>query len=156
MRIELPVTEAVAFAKSRSLMPPMIESLTGEGSIIEVVIDLHLLPADGFAMKLFAAAAGTVTVTATFAGYAEGTASFDIAAEARGIHADKLLSAMVGRANDSIRESSLPDGVVEFAEGADGVQLLINLQQVVGERVPGVTVTGIDLREGVLLIEAAI
>ncbi|MGV8969791.1 MAG: hypothetical protein ACOH1J_05010 [Microbacteriaceae bacterium] len=156
MRIELPVSEAVAFARTRDVLPSMIESLTSEGSAIEIVIDLRLIPAENFAMKLFAAAAGTVTVTATFVGFTDGIATFDMGAEARGINADTLLSAMIGRANASIRDSDLPEGVVEFADSAVGTQLLINLQAILDDRMHGVTVSDVRLRNGVLSVEAGL
>jgi len=156
MRIELPVAEAIAFATVNSPLPPLVESISSEGSHVEAVIDLQLVPTTSFAMRLLSAAAGTVTVTATFAGYARGAAAFDITAEARGLPAHKLLPALLDRANQAITDSDVPAGLLELIDTASGPQLLVNVQHLVGQKVPGVTVTDIDLRDGVLHIEAGL
>lgn len=156
MRIELPVAEALAFVTADKPLPPLIESISGEGSHLEAVIDLQLVPSTSLAMSLLAAAAGTLTVTATFAGFARGVAAFDITAAARGLPVHKLLPALLDRANQAIRDSDIPDELIELTDASGEPQLLVTLQRYLAEKVPGITVTGLDLRDGVLHVEAGL
>lgn len=147
MQITLPVTEALALATAREPLPPVVRSVTAAGSALHLEIDLREIPDAPTALRLAAAAVGTVAVTATFAGYDAGVATFEVTAQARALPAHKLLNHLTGPINAALRGRGLPDGLVEIRKGTGEPVLALHVQDAVAATAGGVSVVALDLRE---------
>lgn len=155
MELTLPVAEALALATARRPLPPMIRSVHGSGSTVHAEVDLGLVPEPSLALRLAAAAVGSVAVTAEVEEYADGVLTLRITAHARGLPAHTLLNHVIGPANAALRDAGLPDGLIEVRHGEEGHPLVVvRVQDAVDAQVSGVTVTGIALRDGAVHVTA--
>jgi hypothetical protein len=156
MKLALPYLEALSLATSESSLPPVIRSLSCQGDKLHAEIDLNAIPNRSTAMRIAAAVAGTVSVTARFDGYSEGVATFAITAHALGLPVHKLLPFLLDPVNSAIRERGLPEGLIEVQRGEDDPLVLIDVQTAVETKASGVTVTDLQLVDAVIHVEAAI
>jgi hypothetical protein len=156
MQIALPFTEALAVAASQKLLPPMLSGIHCEGSTVHAEVDLRAIPDPSTALRFAAAAAGTVAVTARFAGYADGVVTLVVTAHARTLPAHKLLPYLLGPINAMLREQGLPEGLVEIQRGESEPWVLIDVQQAVATKADGVTVTALGLRNAVIHVDVAL
>ncbi|GEN81258.1 hypothetical protein [Actinotalea fermentans] len=159
MRIEVTVDEAVRLARAARPLPAMVLGVraAGEaGDAVEVDLDPALLPGASGLLRFGAALAGQVTVTARFLGFADGDATFALAAQARGLTVDRLLNHLTGAIADALAAQGLPPDVVELRPGEDGPVLVAHAQAAVDARATGVVVRGVGLTSGQVAIEVEI
>jgi len=159
MRIEVTIDEAVALARAVQPLPGMVLAVraAGEtGDAVEVDLDPAQLPGASGLVRLGAALAGRVTVTARFLGFADGDASFALAAQARGLTVDRLLNHLTGVIAEALAAQGLPPDAVELRPGADGPVLVAHAQAAVDARASGVVVQAVDLRAGRATVELAV
>jgi hypothetical protein len=155
MQLTLTFDEVVALATASSPLPPIVRSLSAEGEVVRAELD-PLEVITGSLARIAAAAAGTISVVARFAGFSEGVASFEITATARGLPAHKLLPLVLDRVNAAIAENPSIAGIVTLEDGTEQPRVLIDLQEALSTRVPGIRVTGFDLRDATFLLEASV
>jgi hypothetical protein len=156
MRIELPFPEAVALATARQPLPSLVTFLSASDESVLADIDLRALHPDSFALSLAFAAAGTVSITARFTGFADGIATFAVTAHARGLPAHKVVPYLLRTVNSAIVRFGVPEGVVEVTDGADGPLVRIDLQRAIETAVLGVRVTSFLLRGARIVLDAEI
>lgn len=156
MQISLPLDEALALAAAKKPLPPFVRSLRCEGSTIVVEVDLRLVPDGGTALRLAAAAVGTVTATAVLTGYAGGVATFEVTAQARSIPAHKLLNHLTGPVNTALARQGLPEGLVEIRKGDGDPVVAVRVQEAVATKVSGVTVTDLAVHDDAVHVSARI
>lgn len=159
MRIEVTVDEAVRLARAVVPLPAMVLGVRPDGDAgdtVEVDLDPALLPGASGLVRIGAALAGRVTVTARFLGFADGDASFALAAQARGLTVDRLLNHLTGAIADALAAQGLPPDLVELRPGADGPVLVAHAQAAVDARVSGVVVQAVDLRHGRATVDLAV
>ncbi len=156
MKLSLPFPEALSLATAEKPLPAVIRSVDCHGETLRAEIDLDALPTRSIALQLAAAAAGTVTVTARLVGYSEGTATFVVTAHARNLPVHKLLPYVLDPVNKATRARGLPEGLLEIQRGDGGPLVLVDVQKAVETRASGVTITQLQLLDGVIHAEAAI
>lgn len=159
VRIEVTIDEAVRLARAVAPLPAMVLAVRGAGQAgdaVEVDLDPAQLPGTSGLMRFGAALAGRVTVTAQFLGFADGDASFALAAQARGFTVDRLLNHLTGVIAQALAAQGLPPDVVELRPGAAGPVLVAHAQAAVDARATGVIVQAVDLREGRATVDLAI
>lgn len=156
MQLSLPLDEALALAAAKKPLPPFVRSLRCEGSTIVVEGDLRLVPDGGTALRLAAAAVGTVTATAVLTGYAGGVATFEVTAQARSIPAHKLLNHLTGPVNTALARQGLPEGLVEIRKGDGDPVVAVRVQEAVATKVTGVTLTDLAVHDGAVHVSARI
>ena len=156
MQLSLPLDEALDLAAAKKPLPPFVRSLRCEGSTIVVEVDLRLVPDGGTALRLAAAAVGTVTATAVLTGYAGGVATFEVTAQARSIPAHKLLNHLTGPVNTALARQGLPEGLVEIRKGDGDPVVAVRVQEAVATKVTGVTVTDLAVHDGAVHVSARI
>lgn len=159
MRVEVTVDEAVRLARAVVPVPAMVLGVrpAGEtGDAVEVDLDPARLPGASGLVRLGAALAGRVTVTARFLGFTDGDASFALAAEARGFTVDRLLNHLSGTIAATLAAQGLPPDVVELRPGVDGPVLVAHAQAAVDARVSGVVVQGVELRGGTATVDLSV
>lgn len=150
MQITFPISEALTVATSQQPLPPMVASVLGKGNAVFAEIDLRLVPDPPMALRLAAAAVGTVSVVAVFTGYTGGVATFEIGAQARSLPAHKLVNHLTAPINTALRSRGLPDGLVEVRRGTDEPVLALRLQDAIASKVAGVTLVALDIRDGAI------
>jgi hypothetical protein len=156
MKLALPFDEALALATIEKPLPPVLRALTCQGETVRAEIDLEALPTRSIALQLAALAAGTVTLTATFAGYADGVASFAISAHARTLPVHKLLPYLIDPLENALRERGLPEGLLRIARGDTAPLVLVDVQRAIETKTTGMTVTAFRLADAVLSVDATI
>ena len=156
MQLALPFSEALALATAARALPALVRSVRADGSVVHAEIDLRQIPDASPALRFAAAAAGTMAVTASLAGYDDGVARLTITAHARGLPAHKLLGHLIGPVNAALRRQGLPEGLVEVVVGAGEPIVVVRLQDAVDAKVTGVLVTAVDLRDAVVHVTAAV
>lgn len=160
MRLEIAADEAVAVARAVGAVPPLVQDARVApgplGDAVELVVDPSDVPGASGLVRLASAIAGTVTVTARFAGWSGGDASFALSARARGITVERLLNRLVGTLRDAVAAHGLPAEVVELRAGADGPVLVAHVQAAVDARASGVVVRDVALRGGRVTAEVAL
>lgn len=156
MKLALPFSEALSLATAERPLPPVIRSVDCRGETLHAEIDLEALPTRSFAVRLAAAAAGTVTVTARFEGYSDGVATFVVTAHARNLPAHKLVPYLLDPINKALRDSGLPEGLLQIQRDGDGPLVLVDVQKAVETKASGVTVTNLQLLDAVIHVEATI
>jgi len=156
VQLSLPLDEALALAAAKKPLPPLVRSLRCEGSTIVVEVDLRLVPDGGTALRLAAAAVGTVTATAVLTGYAGGVATFEVTAQARSIPAHKLLNHLTGPVNTALARQGLPEGLVEIRKGDGDPVVAVRVQEAVATKVTGVTLTDLAVHDGAVHVSARI
>jgi hypothetical protein len=156
MRLALPFSEALSLATAEKPLPAAIRSVHCLGETVHAQIDLGALAIASMALRLAAAAAGTVTVTARFVGYTEGVATFAVTAHARNLPVHKLLPYLLDPVNKATRDSGLPEGLLRVQRGESDPLVLIDVQLAVETKATGVTVTSLQLLDAVFHAEATI
>ena len=159
MRIEVTVDEAVRLARAAVPLPAMVLAVRAAGDAgdaVEVDLDPALLPGASGLIRLGSALAGRVAVTARFLGFADGDASFALAARARGFTVDRLLNHLTGAIAEALAAQGLPPDVVELRPGADGPVLVAHAQAAVDARATGVVVRAVALTSGQVALEVEI
>ena len=156
MQLALHFTEALAVATTYAPLPPMLQGVRAEGSTVHAEVDLRHIPDASTAVRLAAAAVGTVPVAARLAGYAHGVATVEVTAHARGLPAHKLVPYLIGPINAQLRAQGLPDGLIEIERGEAATLVLVHVQQAVQTQVAGVTVTGMEMTDQVIRITATV
>lgn len=156
MQIAIPFTEALALATAREPLPPFARGVRSEGSVIHAEVDLRQIPDAPTALRLAAAAAGTVAVTARLARFSGGVATIAVTAHARALPAHKLLGFLSGPLEAALRKQGLPAGLVEIRQGDPDPLVVVHVQDAVSAKAEGVTVTGLGLSGDVVYVEAEI
>ena len=159
VRIEVTVDEAVRLARAARPLPAMVLGVraAGEaGDAVEVDLDPTLLPGASGLLRFGAALAGQVTVTARFLGFADGDATFALAAQARGLTVDRLLNHLTGAIAAALAAQGLPPDVVALHPGEEGPVLVAHAQAVVDARATGVVVQAVALRAGAATVTLTI
>ena len=108
MQFALPFAEAIAVVVAKEPLPPMVRDLRCEGSTIHADIDLRAIPDPSTALRLAAAAAGTVAVTVRFADFSAGVVTLVVTAHARALPAHELVPFLVGPINAALRTADCP------------------------------------------------
>ena len=156
MDITLPLSEAFALAAAKEPFPAVVRSVTADGTAVHLEIDLRVIPDPPLALRVAAAAIGTVSVSATFTGYSLGTATFEIAAHARSLPAHKLLNHLTGQIDSALRRRGLPEGLVVVHKGEDEPVVAIHLQDAVAAKSTGISLTAFDIREATAYVHLAV
>ena len=154
MQLAIPFTEALALATAREPLPPLVRSVRSEGSVVHAEIDLRAIPDAPTALRLAAAAVGTVLVTAQLQAFGDGVAIVAITAHARALPAHKLLGYLTGPIDDALRREGLPPGLVEVRRGEGDPVLAIRVQDAVNTKAQGILVTGLGLTDDVIYASA--
>ena len=147
MQVAIPFTEALALATAREPLPPLVRSLSAQGSVVHAEIDLHHIPNAPPALRFVASAVGTVALTARLTGYEEGVVTIAVTAHARALPAHKLLGYLSGPIEDALRRQGLPPRLVEVRRGEGDPVLVVHVQDAVDTKASGVTVTGLGLTD---------
>jgi hypothetical protein len=155
MQLTLTFDEVIALATASSPLPSIVRSLSAEGGIVRAELD-PLEVITGSLARIVAAAAGTISVAARFARFSDGVASFEITATARGLPAHKLLPLLLDRVNAAIAENPSIAGIVTIENGTEQPCALIDLQEALSARVQGMRVTGFDLRDATIHLDATV
>lgn len=156
MQIVVSVAEALALALARGPLPPVVRSVTAEGSTVHAEIDLRAVPDPPAALRFAASALGTVAVSLLFTGYDGVVATFEVSAHARALPAHKLLNYVVGPINSALAAKGLPEGLVEIRKGLAEPVLAIGVRDAVAAQVEGVTLRALDVRDGAVHVTADI
>ena len=156
MQITLPLSEAFALAAAKDPLPAVVRSVTADGASVLLEIDLRVVPDPPLALRVAAAAIGTVSVTATFTGYSLGAATFEITAHARSLPAHKLLNHLTGPIASALRARGLPEGLVEVRKGDGEPVMAIHLQDAVAAKTTGVTLTAFDVRDATAYVSLTV
>ena len=158
MHIELTVEEAVALARAARPLPPLVlavrPSATGDG--VEADVDPTQVPGSSGLMRFVSGLAGVVTVTARLVAFADGDAVVELAAQARGLTVDRMLNLLLGQLRSALADQGLPPDLVELRAGDDGPLLVAHVQRAVDERVAGVVVEDVGLRDGVVRVRVGV
>lgn len=148
MKIELPLSEALAIATVAEPLPSMLLAVRADDATVEVDFDAgEALGKGGGLMSIMGRAAGTVTVAATFESFSAGTAVFAIKAQARGMSVDRLLGQAAGMIPGLALKAGLPPDVAELRTGADGPELVVHVQRGVDAKVSDVFVEDLDIKD---------
>ncbi len=157
MKLVLPVTEALALARAARPLPSMITDVRAHGSAVEADIDAGAVTGSGGGLRgLMGKMAGTVTVTATFAGFSGGVATFAIKAQARGMSVEGMIGQFAGTITRVVTRAGLPADAVTFREGPSGPELLVDVQKAVEAKVRGVVVEDLAIADGTAHVSAAV
>jgi hypothetical protein len=157
MNLAVPFSEALSLATAEKPLPPVIRALDCQGETITAEIDLEAIPSRSIALRLAAAAAGTVTVTARMVSYEAGVATFVLTAHARSLPAHKLVPFLLDPVNNAIRDRGLPGGLLQVQRGDEaGPLVLIDVQKAVETKASGVTVDDLQLVDAVIHADATI
>ena len=156
MQIALPFLEAIALATSRSPLPPVVTSLTCDGSTVHVELDLRQIESPSLAVRLALAAGGTVRVDARIDWFENGIATLVVTVHARGLPAHKLLPYLVGPIEDALRARGLPEKLVTVQRSDSDTEVLIELQQAVDSRTDGLVITSLRVDDAVIHLSAAV
>ena len=156
MQLALPFAEAIALAVAKEPLPPMVRELRCEGSTLHADIDLRVIPDPSTALRLAAAAVGTVAVTLRFADYSDGTATLVVTAHARALPAHKLVPFLIGPINAALRNHGLPEGLVEIQRGESEPWIVVAVQRAISTKVDGVILTDLGLQDAVIHVEATV
>ena len=156
MQLALHFTEALALATAKDPLPPLIGAVRAEGSTVHAEIELRHVPDASTALRLAAAAVGTVPVTGRLVSYQDGVATIEVTAQARGLPAHKLVPYLVGPINGFLREQGLPPGLIEVQRGESAALIVVQVQRAVETKVSGVTVTGLEMTDQVIRITAKV
>ena len=118
MQLRLTGPELLFLAAKGRALPPMVSGITWEDDAIRADVDLRKVPSDSRAIQLAANVASTIHLELTFAAFDPVTQviSFTLAAKARGIPGQRLLSLLTGPVNSAIdnalRARGLPQGLM--------------------------------------------
>lgn len=118
MHLQLTGPELIFLATKGHALPPVVSTITWEDDAIRADLDLRGVPSDSRALRLAASIAPTVHLELTFAGFDPATqvVSFTLAAKARGLPAQRLLSLLTGPANSAVDNAlasrGLPQGLL--------------------------------------------
>lgn len=157
MRIELPVSEALALGESQGLVPPFVHDLRVEGETVRLQVDAgRLMGQSGGIGRFLGGLAGRVPVTARFTGWADGVATVTVTAESHGIPLHRFMPLVEGQVRQKLREQGLPDGAVDFRTGADDPVVAVDVRRLLATKVAGVVVTDLRLRDAVLHVTVAL
>ncbi|HEY3548675.1 MAG TPA: hypothetical protein VGK17_21585, partial [Propionicimonas sp.] len=135
MQLALHFTEALAVVTSQAPLPPMVQAVRAEGSTVHAEIDPARIPDASAAIRIAAAALGTVPVTARLAAYADGVATVEVTAHARGLPAHRLVPYLVGPITAMLRDQGLPDGLIEIERGETATLVRVQVQRAVDTKV---------------------
>lgn len=156
MKLVLPVTEALSLALAAKPLPPMVLAVRASGASVEADIDAGAVTGGGGLKGLMGKMAGTVTATATFTGFAAGTAVFAVKAQARGMSVESMIGQFGGTLQRVVARAGLPADVVELREGTGGPELLVDVQRAVDAKMTGVTVDDLLIADGAAHVTATV
>lgn len=157
MRIELPMSEALALGEAQGLVPPFVHDVRVQGSTVRLQVDAgELMGRSGGLGRFLGGLAGRVPITATFTGWADGVATITVTAESRGIPLHRFMPLVEGQVRQKLREQGLPDGVVDFRTGPADPVVTVDVRRLVASKVAGVVVTDLRLHDGALHVTAAL
>lgn len=118
MQLRLTGPELLFLAAKGRALPPIVSGITWEDASIRADVDLRQVPGESRTMRLAANVASIIHLELTFAGFDPDTQviSFTLAAKARGIPGQRLLSLLTGPVNSAIdnalRSRGLPQGLI--------------------------------------------
>ncbi|NMR19918.1 hypothetical protein [Cellulomonas fimi] len=157
MHLTLPFPEALELALQGAPPPPPVRGVSCTGARVRVDVDLRDVPAAPFAVRAIAAITPVVTVDATFAGFREGRATFELAVHAGSLPVHRLINHLTGLINSTLRARDIPPGLLLVQSGPDGDPVaVVDLQAAADLRVQGVTVAGFVLHDATIEVEAAV
>lgn len=148
MRIELSVEEAVALASAARPLPAVVTAVRGRGGTVEVDLDLRELPGLHGAQRLAARMAGTATLAARPATFADGVATLALDVAVRGLPVDKVVGLLADRLTPVIESQGLPPGAVVLTQGALGLTATVQVQRLLEEHVAGLRPTSVVVHDG--------
>lgn len=157
MRIELPVTEALALGAAAGALPPFLREVRADGSVVHLMVDAGMLMGrQGGLGGFLGGLLGVVPVTVTFSGYADGVATVTLRADARGLPVHRFLPLLEGQIRAQLAQQGIPDGVVDFRTGAGDPVIAVDVQRLVAAKVAGVTVSDVALRDATVHVTAVV
>lgn len=156
MRLTMTLTEALTLARAARPLPSLVRSISAEGSVIQVEVDLRQIPDPPAPLRLAAAAAGTVSVTAEMVEFTAGVATFRVTAHARALPAHKLLGHIADPLESALRRRGLPAGLVTVRRTPGDALVDVAVQAAVDARSAGLTVTDLAVQDGMVDVAVAV
>jgi hypothetical protein len=153
MHIDLPFDEAVALALRGGSLPPMVSALTCEDDTVYATIDLRAVPNAPTALRFAAKLTPSVRAAARYESFADGVLALRVTASAGGLPVQKLLGFAEGLLRTQLQRRGLPSDVVTIESGQGDPRVLLQVQEVANQRVPGITVTKAALAGGRVTVE---
>lgn len=161
VRIELTVDEALHLARAAGPLPPVLRSVRADDDAVLVELDPRLLPDLTGMTRLGALLAGVVPVTTRVAGFADGALTLELSASVRGLGVDRLVPLLGGVVADQLARHGLPADAVRVDRADDVPVAVVRVDALLASapgipRLPGLRVTGVDLRGGLLRVDLAV
>ncbi|MBX9243485.1 hypothetical protein ICW40_01530 [Actinotalea ferrariae] len=157
MRIELPLSEALALGEAQGAIPPFVHDIRVVGSAVHLQVDAgQVMGRSGGLARFLGGLAGRVPIAATFTGWADGVATLTVTAESRGIPLHRFLPLIEGQIKAKLREQGIPEGAVDVRTGAGDPVVAVDVRRLLASKVSGLVVTDLRLQDATLHVTAAL
>ncbi|WP_435736953.1 hypothetical protein V5D56_19665 [Cellulosimicrobium sp. PMB13] len=131
-------------------LPSFITSVSGRGDELDLVVDprqVKRLPAP---LKLATRVAPTARARLRVERFADGVATIAVDASAGGLPAHKLLGLAASRIESVVAAKGLPAGSVRVLPDA---RIALDVQRLVQRTDPGVRITDVAFKDGIVVID---
>ncbi|GII99604.1 hypothetical protein CLV28_0175 [Sediminihabitans luteus] len=155
MRIQITAVEAAQLATAADALPPGVTRLTGSGPAVRAEIDLREIPDAPAGLRFAARLLPVVHATLGFVSYDNGHAVVQVAVDAAGLPAEKLIGWALPPLDKALVKQGLPRGLVRLATGP-GTRVTVDVRAALAAKVPGVTVTSVTYDDGIFTVDASV
>src|SRR5690606_20674492 len=145
--------EVLGLARIARQAPPVISSVVGDRDVIRVVADLRRLETLPGPLKLAVKIAPIVRADVRLASFERGVATLAVEVNAAGLPAHRLLSLAAAPIEQEVAKQGLPPGVVDVQPDA---RIAVDVERLLDAKVPGLTVTGVAVDGGQVVLDASI
>ncbi|HEV6954694.1 MAG TPA: hypothetical protein VKY86_15770 [Promicromonospora sp.] len=153
MHIRIAPEEVLGLARIARQAPPVISSVVGDRDVIRVVADLRRLETLPGPLKLAVKIAPIVRADVRLASFERGVATLAVEVNAAGLPAHRLLSLAAAPIEQEVAKQGLPPGVVDVQPDA---RIAVDVERLLDAKVPGLTVTGVAVDDGQVVLDASI
>ncbi|NNH54057.1 hypothetical protein HLB15_17650 [Promicromonospora citrea] len=133
--------------------PPVISSVVGDRDVIRVVADLRRLETLPGPLRLAVKIAPIVRADVRLASFERGVATLAVEVNAAGLPAHRLLSLAAAPIEQEVAKQGLPPGVVDVQPDA---RIAVDVERLLDAKVPGLTVTGVAVDDGQVVLDASV
>jgi len=153
VHIRIAPEEVLGLARIARQAPPVISSVVGDRDVIRVVADLRRLETLPGPLKLAVKIAPIVRADVRLASFERGVATLAVEVNAAGLPAHRLLSLAAAPIEQEVAKQGLPPGVVDVQPDA---RIAVDVERLLDAKVPGLTVTGVAVDDGQVVLDASI
>lgn len=154
MLIRLTPTEAVALAAIGGAgLPPVVTSVSAEGSVIRVTADLRQLDDLPGPLRLAARLAPIVRADVRVLGFAQGVATLGVEVNAAGLPVGKLLGFLASPLENLLVSKGLPKNAVDIR--SDGT-VAVDVEVLLVDKLPGLDVRSVAVEDGEVVLQASV